>query len=102
MNTRTRLHNRRFSETFNFESMNLKFTTTVSRFADGSVAEAFLDNGKTSAIGILARDLGVVFSIAVQCGADADVIRRALSRDPTGQAQGPLGAALDLLMREPP
>jgi hypothetical protein len=57
----------------------------------------FIDNGKTSSIGILAHDLGVVFSIAVQCGADPETIRRALSRDPAGQAQGPLGVALDLL-----
>jgi hypothetical protein len=88
------------SETFNFESMQLKFTATVSRLQDGGIAELFLDNGKTSSVGILAHDLGVVFSIAVQCGADPEVIRHALSRDPSGHAQGPLGVALDLLSRE--
>jgi hypothetical protein len=39
----------------------------------------------------------VVFSIAVQSGADVESIRKALCRDGHGRASGPLGAALDLL-----
>ena len=42
-------------------------------------------------------DSAIVFSIAVQCGADVETIRRALCRDSQGRASGPLGAALDLL-----
>jgi hypothetical protein len=34
---------------------------------------------------------------AVQHGADAEAIRRALSRDAQGRALGPLGVALDII-----
>jgi hypothetical protein len=38
-----------------------------------------------------------VCSIALQCGADVDTIRRALSRDSHGHACRPLGVVLDRL-----
>jgi hypothetical protein len=41
---RRRLPNRRFSESFNVEAQGMKFTATVSRFDDGSLAEIFLTN----------------------------------------------------------
>ncbi len=37
------------------------------------------------------------FSIAVQHGADPEVIRKALCRDNQGRASGPLGVALDII-----
>jgi hypothetical protein len=78
--------------------MGLKFTGSVSRFADGRVGELFLDNHKAgSAVGLLVRDLAITFSFAVQHGADPEEIRQALCRDSSGVALGPLGAALDLL-----
>jgi ribonucleoside-diphosphate reductase alpha chain len=96
--TRERLPNRRASELFDFESMGLRFTASVSRYDDGRVAELFIDNHKAgSAIGTLVRDLAIAFSFAVQHGADAEAIRSALCRDSQGQPLGPLGAALDLL-----
>jgi hypothetical protein len=98
MSARERLPNRRSSQSFTFELHGLRFTATVSRFPNGQVAELFLDNHKAgSAIGTLVRDAAIIFSFAVQHGADADAIRRALCRDGNGRALGPLGAALDLL-----
>jgi hypothetical protein len=98
---RQRLENRRASTVLNFESMGLKFTATVSRFADGRIGELFVDNHKAgSAIGTLVRDSAIIFSFAVQHGADAEAIRRALCRDSQGHALGPLGAVLDLLEEE--
>ena len=47
-----------------------------------------------------ARDCAVAVSIALQHGAPAEVIRRALCRDGSGNPSGPVGAALDLLARE--
>jgi hypothetical protein len=44
-----------------------------------------------------ARDAAIVFSIAVQHGADPEVIRRALCRNSDGSASGSLGMALDLI-----
>jgi hypothetical protein len=95
---RERLPDRRPSEIFSFHSMNMRFTGSVSRFDDGRLGELFLDNHKCgSAVGTLVRDLAIVFSLAVQHGADPEDIRRALRRDNSGVALGPLGAALDLL-----
>jgi hypothetical protein len=97
--TRQRLPNRRASETFELEAAGLSYTATVSCFADGRIAELFLSNHKTnSAADTHARDSAITFSIAIQHGADADVIRAALCRDSQGQALGPLGIALDLLL----
>jgi hypothetical protein len=97
---RQRLPNRRHSETFELTLGGLKYTVTLSRFADGRIGELFLTNHKSaSAADQLARDAGIVFSIAVQCGADPEVIRRALGRDSQGNATSPLGVALDILAR---
>src|SRR5439155_19414246 len=97
---RERLANRRLNETFSFECNGLKFTASASRFADGRLAELFLNNHKNnSGADVSARDAAIVLSIALQFGADLDVIRRALSRDAQGRATGPLGAALDRLVK---
>ena len=101
MPERHRLPNRRASTTFDVESQGLKFTATVSRFADGSVAEIFLQNHKAGSMaGINAQDASVVCSLALQHGVPLDTIRRALMRDSQGCASGPLAAVLDMLGSE--
>lgn len=98
MTARERLPDRRASETFELEAGGLRYTATVSRFANGRIGELFLSNHKSnSQSDCNARDAAITFSIAVQHGADPEVIRRALCRDSRGQASGPLGVALDLL-----
>jgi hypothetical protein len=99
--TRRPLANRRHAETFELTVAGLYYTCTVGRFPDGSMAELFLNNHKiNSAADTNARDSAIVFSIAVQCGANPEVIRRALSRNSQDRASGPLGAALDLIWGE--
>jgi hypothetical protein len=99
MTARQRLGNRRASEVFDFESMGMRFTASVSRYDDARISELFLDNHKAgSAIGTLVRDMAIVFSFAAQHGADAEAIRRALSRDSQGRPLGPLGAVLDTIL----
>jgi hypothetical protein len=44
-----------------------------------------------------ARDSAIVLSLAVQHGADVEIIRRGLCRGAHGRASGPLGRALDLI-----
>jgi len=101
MTARERLSNRRGSEVFDFESMRLRFTASVSRYPDGRIAELFCDNHKAgSEIGTLVRDAAIIFSFAVQHGADAEAIRRALCRDSAGAALGPIAEALDRIMGE--
>ena len=95
---RERLPNRRSSQLFDFESMGMRFTASVSHYPDSRIAELFIDNHKAgSGVGTLVRDLAITFSFAVQHGADAEAIRRALCRDSQGRPLGPLGVALDLL-----
>jgi hypothetical protein len=97
--TRRHLANRRHAETFELTVAGLRYTCTVGHYSDGSIAELFLNNHKSnSAADTNARDSAIVFSIAVQCGADPEVIRRALSRNSQGHALGPLGAALDRIV----
>jgi hypothetical protein len=99
---RQRLPDRRPSESFTFELNGLRFTATVSRFDDGRIAELFLNNHKFgNQSDTNARDAAIIFSFAVQFGADADAIRRALCRDSQGRALGPIGAVLDLLAVSP-
>ncbi len=103
MTTRQRLPNRRASETFALECAGLSYVATISRFPDGRLGEIFLSNHKAgSAADTAARDGAIACSIALQCGADIEVIRRALCRDSQGRASGPLGAALDLVCEAAP
>jgi len=100
MTIRTRLPHRRANESFTFELANLRFTATVSRFADGRIGELFLNNHKSgNQADINASDAAIVLSFALQHGADIEAIRKALCRDGRGRALGPIGAALDLLNR---
>jgi ribonucleoside-diphosphate reductase alpha chain len=99
MSVRRRLANRRASETFGFECRGLRYTATVSRFPDGRISELFLSNHKAdSQADANARDAAIVFSFAVQHGADAEAIRRASLRDSQGRPNTPLGVALDALL----
>ena len=96
---RRRLSNRHASVNLEFEVGGLRYTATAAHFPDGCIGELFLGNHKAnSTADTSARDAAIVFSIAVQHGADPDVIRRALCRDSRGHASGPLGAALDLII----
>jgi hypothetical protein len=95
---RQRLPNRRASESFTFECNNLHYTATISRYADGRLAEIFLGNAKAgSHSDAAAKDSAVVCSIALQHGVTLDTIRHALLRDARGIPSSPLGMALDLI-----
>jgi hypothetical protein len=101
MSERERLRNRRRSENFTFELDGLKFTATISHFADGHVAELFLNNHKCgNQADTNARDSAIVLSFALQHGADISEIRKALCRDSQGRALSPLGAALDIIAEQ--
>ena len=95
---RRRLTDRRLAETFELEVAGQRYSCTVGRFPDNSIGELFLNNSKSnSAADTNARDSAIVFSFAVQHGADPEAIRRALSRDSQGRATGPLATALDII-----
>lgn len=48
----------------------------------------------------IAASDAAIGSLALQYGADIEVIRRALSRDGQGHSSRPLGAALDLIVTQ--
>jgi hypothetical protein len=101
MNARRRLPDRRTNWSFNFEVGGLGYCATFSRFDDGSIGELFLSNHKSnSQADTNARDAAITFSLAVQHGADPEVIRKALCRDSQGRPSGPLAAALDKIAAE--
>jgi ribonucleoside-diphosphate reductase alpha chain len=95
---RERLPNRRLGQTFELELHGLRYMATISRFADGRLAEVFLQNHKPgSQSDANARDAAVAASLALQFGCPLEVLRRALLRDAQGRPSTPLGAALDQL-----
>ena len=99
MSDRGRLSDRRGSLTFTLQAGSLNFTATVSRFADGTLGEIFLQSHKTdSTAGIMASDTAIAASLALQFGCPLETLRKALCRDARGNATGPLGVALDMLV----
>ena len=101
MSNRRRLPNRRFSQTFNFEVEGQKYVATVSFFDEGNLAEMFVNSsGKLgSTADINAADGAVAVSLALQYGCPTDVLQKAMKRNADGSPQGPLGAALDDVLK---
>jgi hypothetical protein len=99
MSGREKLPHKRPSLNFSFECNALRYTATVSCFADGRLAEIFVNNSRAgSHSDSAAKDSAVVCSIALQFGVPLDVIRHALLRDARGKASSPLGEALDQIV----
>lgn len=95
--SREKLAGRRDCRHFAMEHDGCRYNVCVSRFADGRLAEIFLDVGDTgTALNVMARDLALCASLALQHGCPASMLAAALERDADGKAIGPLGAALDL------
>lgn len=99
---REALPQRRAGESFDLEFEGAYFTATIGFYADGRLGELFLNGLKLdTAQDIYARDLGIALSIALQYGATVEGLRRAMTRDATGRAQGLGGHVLDLIGAKP-
>ena len=88
MTDRERLPNRRLGEVFTFKQspeQEWSWTATIGRFADGRIAEIFLDAPKETPQVELAQESAIVASIALQHGVPLEVLRHALA----GRGQGP-------------
>lgn len=95
---RQRLTDRRTHETLNLAFGGQRFSLGIGRFDDGSPAEAFVTSTKCgSTYDSLARDAGILLSIALQSGADLQTIARALTRDNSGAPASILGALVDVV-----
>jgi hypothetical protein len=98
---RERLPNRRFAETRDIQVDGLKYRCTIGRFQDGRLAELFIDMSKVgSAADAAARDCAIATSLALQWGAEPEILRKAMCRDARGKAVGPVGIVLDALAEE--
>jgi hypothetical protein len=87
MNQRQRLPDRRASIRFSIEHNGIRYSATLSKFADGRIAEIFLDHWKPdSALAVHVSDAAVLASLLLQHGVTAAAIRRSIS--------GPIAAAL--------
>ena len=97
MSERERLPDRRGAELVDFEHEERKWTVTVGSFADGRIAEVFIDGPKESPIIALAQEGALAASLALQSGCPLDTLRRALD----GREAGPLEVALALIDEAP-
>lgn len=95
---REKLPNRRASHSRSFVHEGTKYHATYSRFADGRLAEVFISAGKVgTSLNVMARDLALVTSLALQFGAPQTTITQALEQELTGEMRGPLGVLLQLI-----
>ena len=91
-NARARLPNKRPSVAFSFDCEGHHYTATASRFADGRLAEIFLDTGKINTpLQQNAETAAILVSLLLQHGVAVDAIRHSIS--------GPIAIALDLAMQ---
>jgi hypothetical protein len=92
------LPRRRAAETFGLRFWKQLFTVTVGFYADGTPGEVFIDGCKTgNDIESIARDAGVLLSLALQHGVPPETIRHAVARGPSEEPASILGAIVDAL-----
>lgn len=93
MTERQRPPDRRGAELFAFCHGGRNWTATIGRFADGRLAEIFIDGPKEAPVVELAQESAIVASLALQAGCPLDTLKHALD----GRDVGPLGAALAII-----
>jgi len=98
MNARTHLPNRRGAVAINFVHREQRFRAHIGHFADGSIAELFLDAARPdSALDAFAADAAILISLLLQRGSSPAEIGHALRRAPDGSPASLIGAAIDQL-----
>ncbi|KAF2991137.1 hypothetical protein OGR47_02790 [Methylocystis sp. MJC1] len=89
---------RRAGESFETFFEGQSFRVTYGRFDNGRLAEVFISAVKTTTLfDHLARDTGLLLSLALQHGAAAAQLASAISRDGEGRPQGLAGHVLDAI-----
>jgi hypothetical protein len=97
MSERERLPDRCKTELVDFEHEWRKWTASVGRFADGRIAELFIDGTKDAPIVALLQESAIVASVALQSGCPLETLRHALAE----RGDGPPGAALAMVANSP-
>jgi hypothetical protein len=103
MSERDRLPNRRSCETVTFGHNGSRFALSIGYSRTGAVVEIFISSSRHvgSEAEAIARDAAILASIALQHGADLEVLRHALTRGHSGEPATIIGAALEALARPP-
>jgi hypothetical protein len=84
---RTALPNRRANVSFSFDHEGHRYRATAGRFANGDLAEVFLDAGKAgTALQSNAETAAILVSLLLQHGVSVDTIRHSVG--------GPIAIAL--------
>jgi hypothetical protein len=97
---RTKLPDRRGCETLDVHHNGQRFHVSIGRFRDGSLAEIFINGGKSgSDLEAVARDAAVTLSIALQYGVPLDPICHAVTRNADGSPSSIVGAVLERLVK---
>jgi hypothetical protein len=96
--TRRRLQQRRRAETFDLTFRSQTVTVTAGFYADGTLGEVFISIGKSGTdIARVARDAGVLLSLALQHGVPPETIRHAVTRGASEEPASILGAVVDCI-----
>ena len=98
---RRTLPQRRAAETFDLQFWNQLFTVTIGFDPDGTPGEVFIGCKIGNDIESIARDAGVLLSLALQHGVAVETIAHAITRDTSGAAASILGAVVDALSKFP-
>lgn len=89
---RNALPNKRKSVSFNFEHEGHRYRASASRFADGRLAEIFLDTGKINTpLQQHAETSAILVSLLLQHGVTPETIQHSIS--------GPIATALELAVK---
>jgi hypothetical protein len=98
MSQRERLPNRRGHEVLSFQHGGFRYVAGIGRFADGRLAEVFLNCSKGgTAVDVSACEAAIVCSLALQHGVAPQTLQHAILRNENGTAAGPLGELLDMI-----
>ena len=91
-----RLLNRRANETERFDRDGISITMTVGYTPVGTLGEVFLNGCKTgNDIESIARDAGVLLSLALQHGVPPETISHAITRGASEEPASILGAVVN-------
>jgi hypothetical protein len=96
MTTRRGIPSRRTAEVATTADKGWRWKAAAGRFADGWLAEVFLDAQMESPFVDTARESAILVALALQYGRDLATIRHALD----GPDVSPIGAALALFWTE--
>jgi hypothetical protein len=103
MNEREKLPNRRAAEIFDLMAgtaagQEIPYTVQIGYYPDGRMGELFLRSGRAgSDLNVLAMEIAVAVSFALQYGCPVETMRSAVPRRSDGAPEGVLGALLDRL-----